>query len=153
MRTLISLDLETTGLDPNLDAIIEIGAVRFRGERVEDEWSTLVNPGVPLPTFIVELTGITDAMLVGAPRFREVLPDLEQFVGDTPILGHNVQFDLSFLAAKGLFQWNDPIDTFDLASVMLPDSGRYNLLSLASSLGVPLRDIPTILAETIDSMR
>ena len=63
MQSLISFDLETTGLDPTRDAIIEIGAVRFRGDRVEDEWSELINPGRPIPPAIVQLTGITDSML------------------------------------------------------------------------------------------
>ncbi len=66
MRTLIALDLETTGLDPERDAVIEIGAVRFRGARVEDEWSTLINPGRPIPPFISELTGIDDLMVARA---------------------------------------------------------------------------------------
>ncbi|HHH82498.1 MAG TPA: 3'-5' exonuclease, partial [Chloroflexi bacterium] len=82
MRPLIAFDLETTGLDPARDAVIEIGAVRFRGDRVEAEWSTLINPGRPLPNPIIELTGINDEMLAQAPRITEVLDDLHAFVGD-----------------------------------------------------------------------
>jgi DNA polymerase-3 subunit epsilon/ATP-dependent DNA helicase DinG len=135
----VALDLETTGLDPERDAVIEIGAVRFRGERVEESWSTLVNPGRPLPPFITQLTGITDAMLSGAPRLAEVLGDLHAFVGQDPVLGHNVGFDLSFLRRRGLFAYNETLDTFDLASVLLPTAGRYRLAALAGSLGIPLR--------------
>lgn len=138
MKTLCALDLETTGLDPERDAIIEIGVVRFRGDRVEDEFQTLVNPGRPLAPFITELTGIHDAMLANAPRVNEVLGDLQEFVGDTPILGHSVNFDLSFLQGRGLFQYNVSLDTYDLASVVLPSAGRYGLSSLASYLGVPV---------------
>ncbi len=64
MHTLIALDLETTGLDPKRDAVIEIGAVRFRGTRVEAEWSTLVNPGIPLSPLITQLTGMENYPLI-----------------------------------------------------------------------------------------
>jgi DNA polymerase-3 subunit epsilon/ATP-dependent DNA helicase DinG len=138
MQTLVSLDIETTGLDPVTDAIIEIGAVRFRNSRQEDEWSQLVNPGRPLSRFITQLTGITDEMLSRAPRITEVLQSLEDFVGDVPIVGHRVEFDLSFLRRKGLFGENQPLDTYDLAAVVLPDAGRYGLGALANLLKVPL---------------
>jgi ATP-dependent DNA helicase DinG len=139
MDTIVALDLETTGLDPERDAVIEVGAVRFKGDRVEDTWSSLVNPGRPLSAFVVQLTGITDDMLAGAPRLSSVLGDLQAFVGDAPILGHSIRFDLSFLQRKGLFQDNPTLDTYDLASVLLPTAGRYRLTSLAELLGVPLR--------------
>ncbi|MFQ5943625.1 MAG: helicase C-terminal domain-containing protein [Anaerolineales bacterium] len=137
MQTLIALDIETTGLDPTTDAIIEIGAVRFRDSRQEDDWSRLVNPGRPLPRFITQLTGITDEMLSGAPRITEVLESLATFVGEDPIVGHRVEFDLSFLRRKGLFGSNVPLDTYDLAAVVLPDAGRYSLGALANLLKVP----------------
>jgi DNA polymerase-3 subunit epsilon/ATP-dependent DNA helicase DinG len=139
MQTLIALDLETTGLDPATDTIIEIGAVRFRGKRVEGEYSQLVNPGRPLPAIITQITGINDEMLSQAPRLQDVLPDLEEFVEDFPILGHSVRFDLDFLGKHNLFQHNLTLDSFDLASVLLPDAGRYSLVALAAALGVPLR--------------
>ena len=75
-KTFVTLDLETTGLEPDRDAIIEVGAIKFKGERVEAEFSTLVNPGRKLTPFITRLTGITDAMLVNAPRLPAVLPKL-----------------------------------------------------------------------------
>jgi DNA polymerase-3 subunit epsilon/ATP-dependent DNA helicase DinG len=139
MQTLIALDLETTGLDPRRDAVIEIGVVRFQGSRVEQEWSTLVNPGQPLSPLITQLTGITDDMLAKAPRITEVLGDLQALVGDLPILGHNIQFDLGFMRRKGLFELNEALDTFDLASVLLPSAARYGLGALASLLEVPVQ--------------
>ncbi len=139
METLVALDLETTGLDSERDAVIEIGAIRFRGTRVEAEWSTLVNPGRPLPPFIVQLTGIEDNMLSAAPRLSEVVGELEAFASDAPILGHNVGFDLSFLRRRGLLTENPRLDTFDLASVLLPTAARYRLGSLAEALGIPVR--------------
>lgn len=138
MRTLVSFDIETTGLDPKRDSVIEIGAVKFRGSRVEDTYSSLINPGSPLPPLIESLTGISDAMLAGAPRFQRVLPDIEAFVGDCPILGHSVRFDVGFMNRWNLFKDNETLDTFDLASVMLPTASRYNLVSLAQALQIPV---------------
>ncbi len=130
MDSIVALDLETTGLDPEKDAIIEIGAVRFRGHRVEGEWSTLVHPGRRIPPFITQLTGITDQMVLQSPSIRDVLPDLIKFAGDAPILGHNVRFDLSFLKKFGILRENIAFDTYELAAVLLPNAGRYNLGSL-----------------------
>ena len=137
MPTIVSIDIETTGLDFKKDVIIEIGAVRFNNRRVEDEWSTLINPGRPIPPFITQLTGITNQMVLQAPAIEDVLTELADFVGDAPILGHNVRFDLSFLKQQRIFEYNEAIDTYEVASVILPTSERYNLGALAQSLGVP----------------
>ncbi|MBN1266916.1 MAG: DEAD/DEAH box helicase family protein [Anaerolineales bacterium] len=137
-KEIVALDLETTGLDPTSDAIIEVGLVRFTPRRVEEELSILVNPGMPLSSFITQLTGITDEMLADAPRFRDVRAQVEDFVGKSPVLGHNVEFDLRFLRKHGLFEYNEALDTFAIASVVLPNAGRYNLAALASALGVPI---------------
>jgi DNA polymerase-3 subunit epsilon/ATP-dependent DNA helicase DinG len=137
-KTLVALDLETTGLDPERDAILEIGAIKFKGERVEGEFATLVNPGRKIPPFITQLTNINDAMVANAPRLNTVLPELEEFVGEAPVVGHNIKFDLGFLRAKRMLRYNDALDTYDLASVLLPTAGRYNLGSLGKELGVIL---------------
>ena len=138
MPTIVALDIETTGLDPQRDAILEIGAVRFNGRRIENEWSTLLNPGRPVPPFITQLTGITNEMVAQAPPIQAVLADLVDFVGNAPILGHNISFDLSFLNRYGILELNDVTDTYEMASVLLPDAGRYNLGALAQLLAVPL---------------
>src|SRR5919108_6416554 len=127
MQSIVAIDIETTGLSEERDAIIEIGAVKFKGHRVEDEWSTVINPNRHIPEFITGLTGISDAEVRNAPRLAEVLPDLEAFVGDAPIVGHNVRFDLNFLQRMGLFEFNEVIDTYELASVLMPTASRYNL--------------------------
>ena len=132
-QTIVAIDLETTGLDPQRDAIIEIGAVKFKGDRTEAEYSTLVNPGRPIPSAVVNLTGITDAMVAKAPRLADVLPALEDFVGAAAVLGHNVKFDLGFLQ-----RYNDVADTYSLAAALLPSAGRYNLGALAKELGILL---------------
>lgn len=138
MDSIVVIDLETTGLDPDHDAIIEIGAVRFTDRRVEGEWESLINPGRPIPPFITQLTGINNQMVLRAPYIEDVLPDLVKFVGNLPILGHNVRFDISFLRRQGVFRNNILLDTYDLASVLLPGAGRYNLGALTKALAVPL---------------
>ncbi|MBI4732449.1 MAG: 3'-5' exoribonuclease [Chloroflexi bacterium] len=138
MPSIVALDIETTGLDPNTDAIIEIGARRFDGHRVEDEFTTLVNPNRHIPEFITGLTGISDEMVRQAPRIREVLEELAAFIGDAPILGHNIKFDLSFFEKYKLFELNERIDTYELAAVLMPTASRYNLGALGKQLGIPL---------------
>jgi DNA polymerase-3 subunit epsilon/ATP-dependent DNA helicase DinG len=137
MPSIVALDLETTGLDPKTDTIIEIGAIRFNNRRIEEEFSTLINPRREIPKFITRLTGISNSMVQNSPTIDEVLPELENFVEDLPILGHNVKFDLSFLREQGLFRYNDSLDTYDMASVLLPSAGRYNLGALGQFLGIP----------------
>ncbi|MEN6409324.1 MAG: helicase C-terminal domain-containing protein [Anaerolineaceae bacterium] len=147
MTSIVALDLETTGLDPQKDTILEIGAVRFNGHRIEDEFSMLVNPRRPIPAFISQLTHITDDMVRNAPRLNDVLPELDAFVGDAPIVGHNVRFDLSFLQREGLFYNNDSLDTYELAAVLLPTASRYNLGALAQSMGIMPGDAHRALAD------
>jgi len=97
MPSLVALDIETTGLDSRKDAIIEIGAVRFSASRIEAEFSTLINPNRIIPPEITQLTGINNQMVQKAPPLTAVLQELVDFVGDCPVVGHNVQFDLGFL--------------------------------------------------------
>ena len=138
MTTYVAFDIETTGLDPNRDAIIEIGAVRFNERRIEDEWSTLVNPGRQIPEFITNLTGIDNAMVRGAPSFLDIVQEFETFVSDAPVIGHNVRFDLGFVQKAGILAYNKVIDTYELAAVLIPSAPRYNLGSLGQQLGVLL---------------
>ncbi len=138
MTTFVALDIESTGLEAERDAIIEIGAVKFNERRIESEWTSLINPGRHIPDYITALTGIDDAMLRQAPRFRDVAHELEAFVGNAPVIGHNVRFDLGFLQQSGILRYNEVIDTYELASVLMPSAPRYNLGSLGGQLGVLL---------------
>lgn len=137
MTSMVALDIETTGLDPDGDAITEIGVVRFNNKRIDAEWHSLINPGRHIPPNITQLTGITDAMVRDAPSVNEILDALSHFVGDRPILGHNIRFDLGFFRKKGVFTNNDSLDTYDMAAVLMPNAGRYRLGALAQSLGIP----------------
>ncbi len=137
-KTYVSLDLETTGLNADGDAIIEVGALRFQGDQELESFSTFVNPGRGIPPFITELTGITDLDVAGAPPARRVLRDLTTFVGRDTVIGHNVQFDLGFLARHGVLTSNPSIDTFELAGILVPHAGRYSLAHLVDELGIDL---------------
>jgi ATP-dependent DNA helicase DinG len=138
MSSIVAIDIETTGLDDQTDAIIEIGAVRFNGHRVEGEWSTLVNPGRQIPSFITQLTGISNEMVRNAPPIKAVISQLADFVGDAPVIGHNVRFDLSFLNRQRILLQNEVLDTYELAAVLLPTASRYNLGALGQAMGVLL---------------
>lgn len=138
MPSIVALDIETTGLDSRSDSIIEIGAVRFSGTRVEKEWTTLVNPGRTIPGFITQLTGINNEMIRNAPPIKAVIQELADFVGDAPVLGHNVRFDLSFLQKNKILLHNPVVDTYELASVLMPTATRYNLGALGQQLGILL---------------
>ncbi len=135
---LVAVDLETTGLDSTQDQIIEIGAVRCKDGVIVDEFSTLIDPGRSLPTLITSLTGIHSDDLVGAPSIEDVLPQLTEFVGHLPLMGHNVRFDAGFLRRHGILQTNLLIDTYELASVLLPRAPRYNLTSLTALFGIDI---------------
>src|SRR5687767_7776117 len=138
MQSIVAIDIESTGLSEDRDAIIEIGAVKFKGHRVEDEWTSLINPGKHIPEFISGLTGISDVEVRNAPRYRDIAQELEAFVGDAPVVGHNVRFDLGFLQKAGILQYNEVIDTYELASVLMPTASRYNLGALGKQLGILL---------------
>ena len=86
MPAIDAIDIETTGLESQSDSIIENGAVRFNGKRIEAEWSTLINPGRAIPALITQLTGITNEMVRNAPPIRAMVQELADFVGDAPVL-------------------------------------------------------------------
>lgn len=100
----VAFDIETTGLNPKYDKIIEIGAVRVRDGEQADTFSTFVNPAKSLPPRIVELTGIRDADVAGAPYIDEILDAFLAFVGDDVLLGHNILFDYSFVKKAAVNQ-------------------------------------------------
>jgi DNA polymerase-3 subunit epsilon len=141
--TFVVLDLETTGGSPHECAITEVGAVKLRGGQCLGRFETLVNPGVPIPPLITVLTGITEAMVLPAPRIAEVLPPLLEFVGDAVIVGHNIRFDISFLdAALVEHDWprltNRHVDTLGIARRLVRDDvPNLRLSTLARHFRVP----------------
>jgi predicted DnaQ family exonuclease/DinG family helicase len=150
LESFVALDLETTGLDPLQHQIIEVGAVRFRKGLITDEFRTFIKTDDGLDQFITDLTGITDADLVGAPAFTDIAPSLLEFIGGGPIVGQNIEFDLGFLRAAGersghrkrenpfIFGGVHAADTAMLSRVFWPELPGFALASLSDSFGVVL---------------
>lgn len=135
-RTFVALDVETTGLQTGVDEIIELAAVKFRGDEVLDTFTQLVKPRQSLPLKITRLTGITETDLEGAPRFNDVAPDFVRFVKSYPLVGHSINFDLGMLRAQGMNFSQAVYDTFDLATLLLPQAPVYKLSALAERIGI-----------------
>ncbi len=136
----ICLDLETTGLNPATDHLIEVAVVRFDHEKILEEWSTLVRPPVPLPEFTKRLTGITDAMVQSAPELDDILPTLREKIGDAPIMGHFIFFDTNFLRHHGLDLPNPTLDTCQLTQLLLPNEPSYSLEVLTKKWAITQED-------------
>lgn len=137
-RRFLAVDLETTGLDPRRDRIIEVGLIRFTLTGVEATYSSLVNPGVPLSFEIEQLTQIRTADLQDAPHFDSVRLDVEAFIGDAAIVGQHVDFDLAFLAEAGIRPPGPVFDTFEIATVLDPQNRDYSLKALAERYGIAM---------------
>ena len=152
-QTYVALDLETTGLDAERDAIIEIGAVRFRADQALQTFSTFVDPGRPIPAAVIELTGIRDQDVVGAPHLRDVLPRLARFVGQSTVVGHSVAFDLAFLRRHSDLFNSKYFDTFELAGVLVPGAERYSLVALSRAFGIEMAQHHRALDDSMASFR
>src|SRR2546430_12607565 len=132
----VALDLETTGLYAEQDAILEIAAIKFQGATILDKMESLISPGRSIPFRVQRLTGITPRHVADAPSFESIAQELQQFIGDLHIVGHSISFDLGFLRRRGLVRNNALIDTFELATVLLPSLPSYNLGQVAAALGI-----------------
>jgi DNA polymerase-3 subunit epsilon/ATP-dependent DNA helicase DinG len=132
---LVSLDLETTGLNPKSERIIEVGAVKFRGETEIETFSALVNPNRKLSKLILQMTGITQREVDDAPDWDEIKASVMEFVSGAPIIGHNVGFDASFLRSHGV-KTNRLYDTMSMAEIALPGGPEYSLVRLSERFGV-----------------
>ncbi len=136
IKSFVALDLETTGLDPANDRILEIGAVKVIDGRETDVYSVLVDPGRQVTERITELTGITNEMAAGGMEYTAAVAKLVEFCGDLPILGHNVLFDYSFVKRatvnqKLVFE-KQGVDTLKIARKLLPELPHRTLEYLCS---------------------
>lgn len=137
----VVLDVETTGLKPSQQRIIEVAMIRVSASGAPLRWSSLVNPGRRLPDYIATLTGIDDMTLASEPEFRSLAPTIVEIVEDLPIVAHNAAFDVSFINAElvrcGLPRLvNGTIDTLSLADQLAPEARRLNLQDVARALGI-----------------
>lgn len=134
MNSYISIDLETTGLNPKLDKIIEIGAVKVIDGEAVDTFCAFLNPGRKLDDRIIELTGITQGQVDSAKEAKDIIPSLVEFVGDLPLLGHRIMFDYSFLK-HATVNLNIPfeksgVDTLKISRTCFPELPSKKLTAM-----------------------
>ena len=138
--TYVVFDLETTGFSSAKDKIIEIGAVKVENGEITDKYSTFVNPKIPIPFRITQLTSITDEMVMESPEIETILPQFLKFVGDAVLVAHNASFDVSFIEENCRQQGIEPdftsVDTVGLARVLLPTLSKFKLNVVAKALNI-----------------
>lgn len=138
----VVIDIETTGLSPLCDEIIEISAIKVEYNSIIETFSFLIKPKCSsISYFITKLTGITNKMLASAPSITEVLPQFSEFIGDSILVGHNVNFDINFLYDE--FQKilktklnNDFVDTMQIARRLYPELAHHKLKDVAEKHGI-----------------
>jgi len=141
-KPIVMIDFETTGLSPDMgDRITEVAALRIAGGRVVERYVTLINCGVRIPSFITGLTGITQAMVDGAPPVAQVLPRLLDFIGADALSAHNASFDEKFLKAEAARLGLAPahqglVCSLKLSRRVFPSLGSYKLGQLSGQLGI-----------------
>ncbi len=142
--TYVVFDLETTGFSPVKDKIIEIGAVKVEKGKITEKFSSFVNPKVPIPFQITQLTSITDEMVLEAPDIETVLPDFLAFIGDAALVAHNASFDVGFIEQNCRYQDIMPdftyVDTVAMARILLPTLSKYKLNVVANALHISLEN-------------
>ena len=142
--TYVVFDLETTGFSPIKDKIIEIGAVKVERGKITERFSTFVNPKVPIPFQITQLTSITDQMVMDAPDIETVLPKFLAFVGDAVLVAHNASFDVGFIEQNCRYQDMIPdftsVDTVAMARILLPTLSKFKLNVVANALHISLEN-------------
>ncbi len=140
----VVFDIETTGFSSIKDKIIEIGAVKVEQGEITERYSTFVNPKVPIPYKITQLTSITDEMVMDSPDILEILPEFLEFVGDATLVAHNASFDVGFIEQNCRYQDIVPeftsVDTVAMARVLLPRLSRFKLDTVAKALDISLEN-------------
>lgn len=151
----VVFDLETTGLSPFKDEIIEIGAVRVdKDGKIVGTFTTLVKPSQPVSEFIQNLTGISNEMLSDAPSIYTVLPRFADFVGDSILVGHNVTFDIAFVQQKAKIYketkfLNPYVDTLSLTRKVYPNLKSYKLQDLIKEFNLKTYAAHRALADVV----
>ncbi|MBS95973.1 MAG: hypothetical protein CL736_02410 [Chloroflexi bacterium] len=138
---LIAVDIETTGLNTDTDNIIEIAAIKFLNGEYVDKYVTFVNPMMRITEEITALTGISDNDVLFSPTISQISEEINEFIGNAPVVGHNLKFDLSILNRENIAIDNDFIDTYDIAYLVLESDINLSLSSLADHLNVPFDDL------------
>ncbi len=141
-NTFVVFDLETTGFSPVSDRIIEFGAVKVRNGEIIDRFSSFVNPEIPIPFAIEQLTGINDNMVIEAPKIEKVLREFIAFVGDAVLVAHNAEFDMSFILEKEkdhqIQLMHTSVDTLGISRLLYPRNAKHNLAAMTKLMSIPL---------------
>lgn len=134
----VAIDVETTGLSPIANELIEVSAIKYDGNKKIDTFSTLIKPKVRIPYYITNITGITNDMVEEAPEVEEVMPELVEFVGDLPIVAHNANFDYKFIQnySNNSFTKNKLIDTVPIGRRLYPTLPNHKLGTIAKHIGI-----------------
>ncbi len=134
----VAIDVETTGLSPITNELIEVSAIKYDGNKRIDTFSTLIKPKVRIPYYITNITGITNDMVEEAPEVEEVMPELIDFVGDLPIVAHNANFDYKFIQnySNNSFTKNKVIDTVPIGRRLYPELPNHKLGTIAKHIGI-----------------
>lgn len=135
------VDIETTGLSPKHDQIIELAAIRIQDKEIIDTFSTLVKPSCRINDFIISLTGIDNEMVASAPSLKDILPEYLDFIGDAILVGHNIHFDINFLYDNCIRILNRPfpndfVDTLRLSRNVMKSIKNYKLKTIAECLNI-----------------
>ena len=148
----LAFDLETTGTLAYVDRIVEIAAVRFKNDKVIDQFQALVNPGIEIPLEASKINGITDDMVQGKPPIQEVMGPFAEFCGAGVLTAHNASFDFQFLRTaiekhKALAPRGPVLDTYSLAKKTLPGMSNYKLATLVRYLKIKHGSLHRALAD------
>lgn len=134
----VAIDVETTGLSPTVNELIEVSAIKYDGSKKIDTFSTLIKPKARIPYHITNITGITNDMVESSPEVEEVMPRLVEFIGDYPIVAHNANFDYKFIQnySNYSFSKNELIDTVAIGRRLYPQLPNHKLGTIAKHIGI-----------------
>ena len=134
----VAIDVETTGLSPFNNELIEISAIKYQKNKKIDTFSTLIKPKVKIPYYITKITGITNEMVQNAPEIEEVMPELIGFIGEHELVAHNANFDYKFIQnySGNSFSKNKVIDTVDIGRKLYPELPNHKLGTIAKHIGI-----------------
>lgn len=134
----VAIDVETTGLSPIANELIEVSAIKYEGQKKIDTFTSLIKPKVRIPYYITNITGITNEMVKDSPFVEEIMDKLIDFIGESPIVAHNANFDYKFIQnySNNAFSNNILIDTVQIGRRLYPNLPNHKLGTIAKHIGI-----------------
>ena len=134
----VAIDVETTGLSPIANELIEISAIKYNGQKKIDTFTSLIKPKAKIPYYITNITGITNEMVQNSPSIEEIMPNLINFIGENIIVAHNANFDYKFIQnySNNAFSKNTLIDTVQIGKKLYPNLPNHKLGTIAKHIGI-----------------